>query len=311
MKVYRYGEDKIERRPEASVTLGTFDGVHQGHRALLNSVLKGECSTLITFYPHPQLVLKRHLDKLMILTPLKEKLIKLELLGLERVIIIPFDKALSEMSASDFLKEIIIDTVGAKRIVVGFNHFFGKNREGNLAFLQENREKYGYDLEIVDAYIEEQMAVSSTIIRKSLIAGLLDEANAALGRRYRIEGCVVRGDGRGKDLGYPTANIEPLMKEQLIPAEGVYAVRIHLDDGKWYDGVASIGRKETFGDSLPVTVEVHLFNFDEDLYDQIVHVEWVKYLREQEQFKSVADLITQLDKDCIFAKKELELTETY
>lgn len=303
MKVYRYGEDQIDREPHASLTLGSFDGVHLGHHALLDKVLEGEHPTVVTFDPHPQHVLGNHKDRLRILTPVEEKLAKLELAGIERVVIMPFSKALASWSANQFLKGLLLDTIGMKRLVVGFNHSFGRNREGNLDFMKAKAPEYGYELEVVDARLVEQIAVSSTRIRNALTQGDLREANASLGRAYRVEATVVRGEGRGRDLGFPTANLEPLDPDQLVPAEGVYAVRVHYA-GRMHDGVGSIGRKETFGEN-PLTLEVHLFNFADDLYDKVVQVEWVEFLRGQEAYSSAEALIDQMNKDAAQAKEIL------
>ena len=300
MKVYRYGVDPIDHEPRASLTLGSFDGVHLGHRALLDKVLQGDHPTVVTFDPHPQHILGNHADRLRILTPVHEKLAKLELAGIERVVIVPFSLALASWSANQFLKGLLIDTIGMKRLVVGFNHSFGRNREGNLDFMKKKAPEYGYELEVVDARLVEEIAVSSTRIRNALTHGDLGEANKSLGRAYRLEATVVRGEGRGRDLGFPTANLEPLDPDQLVPAEGVYAVRVH-HDGTMYDGVGSIGRKETFGEN-PLTLEVHLFDFSKDLYDQVVQVEWVEFLRGQEAYPNADALIEQMHKDAAQAK---------
>ncbi|MCB2198966.1 bifunctional riboflavin kinase/FAD synthetase [bacterium] len=303
MKVYRYGEDQIDREPHASLTLGAFDGVHLGHHALLDRVLEGDHPTVVTFDPHPQHVLGIHADRLRILTPVHEKLAKLELAGIERTVIIPFSRALASWSANQFLKGLLLDTIGMNRLVVGFNHSFGRDREGNIDFMRAKAPEYGYELEVVDARLVEQIAVSSTRIRNALTEGDLFEANKSLGRAYRLEATVVRGEGRGRDLGFPTANLEPHDPDQLVPAEGVYVVRVHYE-GRLYDGVGSIGRKETFGKN-PLTLEVHLFNFAKDLYDQVVQVEWVEFLRGQEAYASAKDLIEQMHKDAARAKQIL------
>jgi len=303
MKVYRYGVDEIDREPNASVTLGSFDGVHLGHRALLDKVLEGEHPTVVTFDPHPQHVLGKHPDRLRILTPVHEKLAKLELAGIERVVIVPFTKEFATLSADAFLKDLLIDTIGMKRLVVGFNHSFGRNREGNLEFMQKKAPVYDYQLVVVDARLVEEIAVSSTRIRRALTEGNLSEANQSLGRAYRVEATVVHGDARGRDLGFPTANLVLADPDQLIPAEGVYAVRVHVDDTS-FDGVGSIGRKETFGEN-PLTLEVHLFDVDIDLYNRVVQVEWVDYLREQRIYDSADALVEQMRMDAAQAKETL------
>jgi len=301
MKVFHYGTDVITKHPEASLTLGTFDGVHLGHRTLLNKVLEGEYPTVVTFHPHPQHVLRLNNNPLKILTPLNEKLRKLELEGIQRTVVIPFNEEFASLTAMQFLKDLLIDTIGMKRLVVGFNHSFGKNREGSIDFMQEKSGEFGYELEIVDAHHENETTVSSTGIRNALLDGRLNDANIYLGREYRMEAEVIHGDARGRDLGYPTANLVPAYEHQLIPAEGVYAVRLRVD-GKTFDGVGSIGRKETFGSDLSLAVEVHLFDVKLDLYGKNVQVEWVDFIRGQKAFDSVDELIVQMDKDSAQAK---------
>ena len=303
MKVYRYGVDKIDHEPRASLTLGAFDGVHLGHRALLDRVLEGDHPTVVTFDPHPQHVLGKQPDRLRILTPVHEKLAKLELVGIERVVIVPFSLALASWSADHFLKGLLIDTIGMNRLVVGFNHSFGRNRAGNLEFMKTKAPEYEYELVVVDARLVEEIAVSSTRIRNALRDGDLFAANSSLGRAYRLEASVVHGDGRGRNLGFPTANLKLADPDQLVPAEGVYAVRVHCDDES-HDGVGSIGRKETFGDN-PLTLEVHLFDINLDLYDKVVQVEWVDFLREQEAYNSADALVEQMRKDAVMARKAL------
>lgn len=304
MKVFRYGEDEIERQPDASVTIGTFDGVHMGHRSLLEALLAGQHPTVVTFEPHPQHVLRSRPDRLQILTPTEEKLRKMERLGIERAVILPFNKGIAEIPAEQFLRDILVGTIGLKRLVVGFNHSFGRNREGDIEFMRQRQETYGYELVVVEARTEGDRAVSSTRIRRALSDGDVDSANRYLGMPYRMIGTVVRGDGRGHDLGYPTANLVPLDRDQLVPAEGVYAVRAKVD-GKHYDGVASIGYKETFGEGRPLAVEVHLFDVDLDLYGKVMAVDWVSFLRGQKRFDSREELIVQMHEDSRKAREVL------
>lgn len=305
MHVYRYGHDTIQHRARASLTIGTFDGVHLGHHHLLSAVLAGECPTVVTFDPHPRHVLSSGPDRLQILTPLPEKLRKLEALGIERTVVLPFNREMASIEAERFLADILVNGIGMDRLVVGFNHSFGRNREGNINFMRDRQERYGYTLQVVEAHEADELAVSSTRIRVALETGKLADANRYLGQRYRTQARVIRGEGRGRDLGYPTANLAFLDPDQLLPAEGVYAVRMRDEDGSWYDGVASIGRKETFGDDIGVTLEVHVFDQSLDLYDHTIWVEWVAFLRGQEKFDSAQALIDQMDDDSREARRIL------
>ncbi|MCB2212361.1 bifunctional riboflavin kinase/FAD synthetase [bacterium] len=305
MDVYRYGEERIPRVTDATVTIGTFDGVHLGHHHLLEEVLNGPHPTVVTFDPHPRHVLSTGPNRLQILTPTEEKLRKLAKLGIERAIIIPFNKEIAGLSAEAFLREILVNTVGMKRLVVGFNHSFGRNREGNIDFMKSRAADYGYELRVISAHEADALAVSSTRIRMSLETGKLKDANRFLGEYYRTHARVIEGEGRGRDLGYPTANLAFIDEDQLQPGEGVYAVRLRTDDGVWFDGVASIGRKETFGDHYGITVEVHVFDHELDLYGQTIWVEWIEYLRGQEAFDSAEALIKQMDEDSMRAREIL------
>ncbi len=307
MNVYTLGKDSIPRLDGSSITLGTFDGVHTGHRCILDRVLEGKNPTVVTFDSHPQHILMTKPGIVRILTPLKEKLRKLELLGIERVVVIPFTKEIVEIHAESFLKDILIDSLSMDRLVVGFNHAFGKNREGNIEFLKSRQNKYGFALHIVDAHEMEGITVSSTKIRNALNEGQLDIANNYLGWPYRIRGEVVPGGQRGRNLGYPTANINPVDENQLIPIEGVYVIRVRVDH-KWFSGVGSIGKIPTFG-VHPLTIEAHLFDVDLDLYGNIIDVEWIAFLRPQQKFESAEALIQQMKKDEELAREVHSRTE--
>jgi len=301
--VIRYGEDKLERAPEASLTLGTFDGVHLGHFDLLTELTRGEMPTVVTFEPHPQHVLMNHPDRLQLLSPITEKLRKLERAGVARTVILPFTRELASLSAMDFLRELLIGEIGMKKLVVGFNHSFGRGREGTIKFMKDHSSELGYELTIVESHDELGRSVSSTRIRQAIAAGDLRIANHFLTSPYRTPARVVRGEGRGQALGYPTANLEFYSADQLIPAEGVYAVRVILEE-ELVDGVASIGRKETFGE-YPLSIEVHLFDRKIDLYDRSISVIWIDYLRNQEVFASGEELTAQMDRDSAMAKQAL------
>ncbi len=304
MKIYRLGLDEFKADPEASITIGSFDGVHLGHHSLLNKVLEGKRPTVATFDPHPAHVLMRKPGKIRILTPLEEKISLLESAGIERLVVIPFDEELAELTAERFLTEILIEKIGMKRLVVGFNHSFGKGKQGDIEFLRANADEYDYELVIVDPCRQGETTVSSTGIRKALLAGRIADANALLGREYRLHARVIRGDGRGQELGYPTANLEPVDATQVVPAEGVYAVRV-IVEGEEYPGVGSVGRRSTFGDEGPVIVEVHIFDADPDLYGKKIKVDWIEYIRPQEKYKNSEELIAQMDRD---SRRARELT---
>ncbi len=296
IEVYQLGMDLIPRVKNAALTIGTFDGVHVGHQQILNRLVDREKPTVVTFDPHPQQILKNKAKKISIITPIVEKVRKLEKLGIERVIVIPFNIEFASITAERFLHEILIDSIGMNKLVVGYNHSFGRNREGDIEFLAKKSEECNFELEIIDAHTLSGVAISSTKIRNALHDGQLDIANDYLGSPYRIIGNVVKGNSRGRELGYPTANIEPIDPAQLIPAEGVYSVRVHAD-GKIYAGAGSIGTNLTFTDDEKIRIEVHLIDTEIDLYGKTIIVEWLEFLRKQEKYSSREDLIKQLKID--------------
>ncbi|MBZ0264181.1 bifunctional riboflavin kinase/FAD synthetase [bacterium] len=306
MKVYTLGKDKIERDPEASVTIGTFDGVHRGHCQILDKILKSGHATLVTFKPHPQHVFREDPTGVPIITPLSEKVRKLELMGVERVVVIPFSKEFASIPAEQFLKNILIDTIGLKHLVIGFNHSFGKNREGNAEFLAKKSEEYGFQLSVVGAFTLNTTTISSTLIRKTIANGDVEKANEYLGNPFRLFGNVVHGDGRGRGLGYPTANLKLAEDHLLVPGEGVYTCAIY-HEGRRYPGIASIGRCETFGEH-PLAVEAHIFDETLNLYDKLIAVEFLEFIRPQVKFKSVEELLKQMQKDELHAR---QFHETY
>ncbi|MFH0883732.1 MAG: bifunctional riboflavin kinase/FAD synthetase [bacterium] len=308
MRVIRYGQDELIREPGASLTLGTFDGVHLGHRDLLTSLVRGTLPTVVTFEPHPQHVLRTYPDRLLLLTSTPEKLRKLEKFGVQRTVILPFTRELSTLSADEFLRRLLIGEVGMARLVVGFNHSFGRNREGNLDFMRARSQELGFELVVVDALRQGQEAISSTHIRRALSTGSLRTANRFLTSPYRMQVRVIHGEGRGHDLGFPTANLIPVDPDQLIPAEGVYAVRVILEDETLH-GVASIGRKETFGEN-PLAIEVHIFDRDPDLYNRMLDIEWIDYLREQRAFENAEGLIAEMNRDSHRAREILEIADS-
>ncbi|MDP8209007.1 MAG: bifunctional riboflavin kinase/FAD synthetase [Candidatus Electryonea clarkiae] len=312
MKVIHLGRDSFEKDANAVVTIGTFDGVHLGHRSIFDRLQAASSktdgqSTVLTFDLHPQHVLGNRLPVISILTPLEEKIRKLESIGIDRVVILPFDKEFANLSALEFLEDILVRKIGLKCLVVGFNHSFGRNREGNIDFLHEKSGEFGFDLDVVDAETISGIAISSTKIRKALNEGHLELANRYLGSIYRLAGEVVRGNSRGKSLGYPTANIRLFDSDQLIPAEGVYAIRI-LVESREYSGVGSIGRSETFGNN-PLQIEAHLFDFDGDLYGKKLIIELISFLRPQKKFGGVEELIQQMDRDKVAAKRVAQTIE--
>jgi riboflavin kinase/FMN adenylyltransferase len=295
------------------VTLGIFDGVHRGHKALLDYLVQcaersnGE-SVVVTFDPHPRLVLSENKKDFSFLTTIDEKKKLLEEAGIDNLIIIKFTLTLSKMDACDFVREILVKKIGTKHLIVGYDHHFGRLREGNYDSVSECAKKYDFKVEQIKEVISEEGIVSSTSIRDALLSGQPGTANELLGYTYSIKGTVVRGKGVGRDLGFPTANIKPSDKNKLIPAEGVYAVMVQLE-GRLLNGMLSIGFNPTV-QRHPVkkTVEVNIFNFEEDIYDREIRVFFRYRLRDEKRFDNVVNLTDQMKLDRQLAMNLLSRT---
>jgi len=281
------------------LTLGMFDGAHIGHQSILkqlNTIAKeidGE-SVLITFNPHPRMVLQPNCD-LKFLNTLEEKETVLRQFGLEHLIIQEFTKEFSQVTSVEFVKNLLVDKIHIDTLVIGYDHHFGKNREGNFEQLQVLSKEYGFNLIQLQAVEENDTAVSSTKIRRALIAGNIEYANKALNYRYPLSGKVVHGDKIGRTLGFPTANLE-VDPNKLIPKDGVYAVDVFVENKK-YLGLLSIGYRETVTNLREHRVEVNILEFDQDIYDETIHLEFLGRLRDEKKFASLDDLIFAMNQD--------------
>jgi riboflavin kinase/FMN adenylyltransferase len=284
------------------VTLGTFDGVHIGHKALIARLLKkarminGE-SVILTFYPHPRLVLSENNSNLAFLTNLEEKIMLLEREGVDHLIIIPFDHNLSNKEACQFIEEILVKKIGTKCLIVGFNHHFGKKGESDFKTIRQCAESFDVIVEQVEAVQTEKGIVSSSLIRESLLTGKLEEANQFLGYSYFINGTIAEGKQIGRKIGFPTANVRPDHKNKLIPKDGVYAVEVMVDGSK-YNGMLSIGSNPTVNiDPGNKTIEVNIFDFEKNIYKSKVSVIFKRRMRDEKKFESIFLLVEQLELD--------------
>jgi len=295
MKVYRSLEE-VPHIGNAIVTIGNFDGVHLGHVHVLENLLlhQGENlqSMVITMWPHPRKVLHPSAQELRFLTSIDEKIELLQNLGVDHLLIIPFTASFAQLSAEYFVKEILHDCVGVKKIVLGYDHRFGKNREGGLELLHRLAPMYGFELEEIPKQEVDNLAISSSKIREFLALGQMENVTALLGRRYAMSGKVVEGNKLGRTIGFPTANISLTFPEKLVPKNGVYAVLVKVAQNQ-YQGMMNIGYRPTISESA-LTLEVHIFEFEEDIYNQYITVFFVKYLRDEQKFDSVEDLKQQL-----------------
>jgi riboflavin kinase/FMN adenylyltransferase len=284
------------------ITLGNFDGLHLGHQELIRKVIRRAKETdarsiVVTFRPHPLKILAP--EKCPPLISIYEEKIKLfEKLGIDVLVKIPFTLEFAKMTPGDFVKGILCDMLGAKEIFVGFNYRFGRGREGNITTLKALGERLGFTVREVEQVSLDGEVISSTKIRHLLRDGEVEHAARLLGRTYTITGIVVKGDGRGKDLGFPTANIAP--KHSIIPAHGVYAVRLFVRD-RFYDGIANIGMRPTF-DKNVLTVEVHVFDFNEDIYGEDISLYFIGKIRDEKRFGSADELIHQIRADVGIAR---------
>ncbi|MBP9598373.1 MAG: bifunctional riboflavin kinase/FAD synthetase [Desulfobacter sp.] len=293
----------------AVITIGNFDGVHKGHQALLNQVIEtgrrigGTCIAM-TFEPHPLRALGISTPPLITRRDQKIELIKSS--GIDVLICLPFDKAFAQISAQEFIEDILVKKIGMKTIVIGPDYSFGKNRGGNVALLKAKGGELGYET-IVPDWIRDVETdterISSTRIRELVMDGHVDRAKHYLGRFYQIRGKVIKGRKRGgSQLGFPTANIK--LHDELCPKFGVYAVTVETIHGK-FKGVANIGFSPTFGDGI-FTIEVHIFDFKEDIYESRIRVNMVKRLRDEIKFSNIAQLSDQIRKDIEKAKEILK-----
>jgi riboflavin kinase / FMN adenylyltransferase len=284
------------------LTIGTFDGVHKGHQKLIERIkrhaeeLGGE-SVLLTFYPHPRMVLFPHDETLRLLSTQREKIELLERFGLDHLIIYPFSRDFSRLSATEYVRDILVNGIGMKKLVIGYDHQFGRNREGGLDQLREFAPVYDFDVEEIPAQEIDEVAVSSTKIRRALLEGDVSTANNYLGHHYTLTGIVAHGRKLGREIGFPTANIQIPDKTKLIPAEGVYAVNAILGNGQKKGGMLYIGRLPEFNASDNPTVEVNIFDFNEDIYNQTITIELLAFVRDYIKFGSPQELRMQLEKD--------------
>ena len=296
-----FGLENIKNAKPAATTVGTFDGVHLGHVKIINSLKHlaekdNLISTLITFDPHPRVVLQHTPPfKTKLLTKIDERLELLQNQGLDQVIIAKFSRQFSEMDYKDFIKNILVNKVNTKALVVGYDHGFGKDRSGNFDEMSKISKEFNFDVYRESAIKINGQTVSSSKIREFIDNGKVKDAASMLGRKYTINGVVIKGEGRGKKLKFPTANLQITNDYKLFPKEGVYAVDCIIHD-KVYRGMSNIGVKPTFG-GMQKTVEIHIIDFENDIYGEKIEVQFIKRLRNEKKFKNEKELIKQLKID--------------
>jgi len=307
MKIY-HSIREFKPVRNAVVTIGTFDGVHVGHQKIIARLLEIAAETngevvLLTFFPHPRMVLFPDDNDLVLLNTLEEKIMLLRHYGVQHLLVHPFSIEFSRTTSTEFVRDILVNKIGTKKLVIGYDHHFGRNREGSFNDLLELSSLYGYEVEKIPEQDINEVAVSSTKIRKSLLSGEIKTATSFLGHEYSLAGKVVKGQQLGRTMGFPTANIEVPEKYKLIPGNGVYAVTVDLH-GDHIKGVLSIGNRPTF-DNGERSIEVHLFNFDKDIYDQNLRIYFREFLRPDLKFESAEALRMQMLQDRDEAIKQL------
>jgi riboflavin kinase/FMN adenylyltransferase len=294
------------------VTIGTFDGVHLGHQKILQTLLDeahgidGE-SVLLTFYPHPRMILYPESHGMKLLQTQAEKMEKLSEYGLQNLIIYPFSFDFSRLTALEFVRDILVNKLHVRKIIIGYDHQFGKNREGNIQYLKDVADTYEFEVIEIPAQDIDEVNISSTKIREALLNGDVQRAAVFLGQPYVLSGKVVRGRALGRTIGFPTANIEVNSDLKLVPGIGVYAVEVHVERNV-YRGMLNIGKRPTIVSTDDVHLEVHILDFQEDIYDKVITIRFMERVRDEQKFESVEALKEQLQKDEKFVRTSAEFS---
>jgi riboflavin kinase/FMN adenylyltransferase len=308
MKVYRSLSD-FKKVNNAVVTIGTFDGVHFGHRKIISRLIEvaeqinGE-SVILTFFPHPRMILNPEDVNLKLITTINEKAQLLETLGVDHLIITPFTRDFSNLTAETYIRQILVEKIGTRKIIIGYDHHFGKDREGNLEKLQKFSTEYNYEVEEIPEQDIHDVAVSSTQIRQALIKGDVKIANEFLGFPFSLFGLVIKGDQLGRTLGFPTANLLIEDNYKLIPGDGIYAVNIKIRKdiaqidtaSEIYKGMAYIGNRPTIN-GMSRNIEVNIFDFDKEIYRQYITIEFLHFIRGDIRFENLELLKQQISTD--------------
>ncbi len=303
MKIFN-NLSKYKSTEQTIVTIGTFDGVHLGHQKVLNKLMKtaeNDTSVLLTFFPHPRMVLQNSVE-IKLINTIDERISLLEKTGLDILVIHKFTREFSKQSALEFVRKILVAKLNISKLIIGYDHHFGKNREGNFEQLEDYSHTYGFGLKKISQKDVNEITVSSTKIRKAIEAGKIDKANKFLGYNFMLTGKVVQGENLGEKIGFPTANLFINETYKLIPKTGAYIVKSTLDGNTVY-GMMNIGFRPTI-DGKHKTIEIHFFDFNEVLYGKNIRVELLAFLRNERKFDSVEDLKIQLQND---RKKSLEV----
>lgn len=294
----------VIRNENTVLTIGTFDGVHAGHKSIIERVVskakqRGARSVLVTFDPHPRDILNPGADGVKLLTTLEERVQILSDLGMDEMIVIPFNRDFSLLTSEEFIRDVIYREIGVSEFVIGYDHQFGRNREGTIETLKKLSGTLGFDVDVVEAHEIQSVTVSSTLVRRKLE----EDGNTVLvqnflGRPYKLRGSVIHGDKRGRKIGYPTANLKLENPRKVIPKNGVYAVDVLIDsDPTVHRGMMNIGYRPTFTHDKDLTLEVHIIDFNGELYGKMLEIRFLKRIRDERTFNGIDEIRTQLDAD--------------
>ena len=299
MKIYHHLSE-FNKLDNAVVTIGTFDGVHFGHQKIVKRLCElakatGGESVILTFFPHPRLILDPENQDLKMINTIKQKAEILTNLGVDHLIITPFTRDFSNLSAKEYIEGVLVNTLGTKYIIVGYDHRFGKDRKGGMPELEEYSKLFGYQIELIQEQDVNDVAVSSTKIRQALLKGDVALAAKYLGYHFSVEGRVVKGDKIGRTIGYPTANIFVEETYKLIPSDGIYAVTVSMAE-ETYKGMAYIGQRPTIN-GMTRNIEVNIFDFNKEIYGQTIKMTFLEFLRHDVKFTGLDALKDQLQKD--------------
>jgi riboflavin kinase/FMN adenylyltransferase len=293
----------------AVITIGTFDGVHMGHRQVIQKLkeeaaaINGE-TVIITFHPHPRKIVSSAILGIRLINTLEEKIGLLEQIGIDHLIIVPFTEAFANQPAEDYIKDFLVARCNPHTIIIGYDHRFGRDRQGDYVLLEQRASAYHYALKEIPKHILDNISISSTNIREDILHNRIETANKLLGYEFFFSGEVIHGDKLGRQLGYPTANLKINSEEKIIPGNGIYAVYGELVGGARYKGMMSIGFRPTV-DGKKRVIEVNLFDFNEQIYGQELRVYVKKYLRAEVKFESLEKLVKQIDQDKLDSLKIL------
>ena len=290
------------------ITIGTFDGVHAGHQKIIERLIAAAKvnnmeSAILTFFPHPRMVLQKE-GELKLINTIEERKELLEKSGIDHLIIHPFTMQFSRLSALEFVRDILVNKLNAKKVIIGYDHRFGRNRTADIADLREFGKQFDFEVEEIGQQEIEDVAVSSTKIRKALLDGRVEKANSYLKHPFSLTGVIVKGKGLGKEFGYPTANLKIEEDYKLIPKNGVYVVRSKIENKMVY-GMMSIGTNPTVGGTSQ-TIETYFFNLDKNLYGKKLTIEMLCWIRDEKKFESVSALKLAMRQDEAFSKAYIQ-----